>query len=184
MSVDPPAAEWAILTRTPSERSEVLAADLKQQLGRSEALAEDLKPQSEQVTSLSEHVQVLAAQYEREQPQLAAQVETLTENMVQLGGHVTVLTNAYEGLQLGRSRRMTLLCSLKVTHTGNRIWNRKKKNLTFRHHPRAACARFLKQLRPRTPDKPLVSALAHAKNEHWAQGRMGHSWRADPGTFS
>ena len=33
----------------------------------------------------------LAEQYEREQTQLAAQVETLTENMVQLGGHVTVL---------------------------------------------------------------------------------------------
>ena len=79
------------------ERSEVLAEDLKQQLGRSEALAEDLKPQSEQVKSLSEHVQGLAAQYEREQKLLAAQVETLTENMVQLGGHVTVLTNAYEG---------------------------------------------------------------------------------------
>ena len=29
----------------------------------------------------------------------AAQVETLTENMVRLGKHVTVLTNAYEGLQ-------------------------------------------------------------------------------------
>ena len=42
MSVDPPAAEWAILTRKPRERSEVLAADLK--------------PQSEQVKSLSEHV--------------------------------------------------------------------------------------------------------------------------------
>ena len=62
-------------------------------------MAEDLKPQSEQVQSLSEHVQVLAAQYEREQTQLAAQVETLTENMKLLGGHVTVLTNAYEGLQ-------------------------------------------------------------------------------------
>ena len=79
------------------ERSEVLAADLKQHLGRSEALAEDLKPQSEEVKNLSEHVQVLAAQYEREQKQLAAQVEILTQNMVQLGGHVTVLTNAYEG---------------------------------------------------------------------------------------
>ena len=53
------------------------------------ALAEDVEAAlSEQVTSLSEHVQVLAAQ-----------VETLTENMVQLGGHVTVLANAYEGLQ-------------------------------------------------------------------------------------
>ena len=41
------------------------------------------KPQSEQVQSLSEDVQGLAAQYEREQKQLAGQVETLTENMVQ-----------------------------------------------------------------------------------------------------
>ena len=58
MSVDPPAAEWAILTRKPRERSEVLAADLK--------------PQSEQVQSFSEHVHGFAAQYEREQKQLAA----------------------------------------------------------------------------------------------------------------
>ena len=40
----------------------------------------------------------LAEQYEREQMQLAAQVETVTGNMQQLGTHVMTLNNAYENL--------------------------------------------------------------------------------------
>ena len=68
------------------------------------------KQQSEQVKSLSEDVQELAEQYERGQRELAEQyergqrelaeqVKTLKEHMMRLGEHVTVLTNAYEGLQ-------------------------------------------------------------------------------------
>ena len=49
-----------------------------------------------QVERLEKQVRHLAAQYAREQKRLAEQVENLTENMMRLGGHVTVLTNAYE----------------------------------------------------------------------------------------
>ena len=48
------------------------------------------------VERLEEQVQQLAEQKAREQKRLAEQVENLTENMIRLGGHVTVLTNAYE----------------------------------------------------------------------------------------
>ena len=49
-----------------------------------------------QVERLEEQVRQLAGQYARDQKQLAEQVESLTENMLRLGAHVTVLTNAYE----------------------------------------------------------------------------------------
>ena len=49
-----------------------------------------------QVTRLEEQVRQLAGQYARDRKRWDEQVEKLTENMMLLGGHVTVLTNAYE----------------------------------------------------------------------------------------